>query len=477
MAHTPLGALRGVDQGGSIVWRGVRYAEPPTGEHRFAPPRPVRPWNGTRAADEFGHAAWQVRMAPGQPVSPHQDEDCLFLNIWSRGKRGRKPVIVWIHGGAFVFGAGSDYDGTVLAERADVVVVTINYRLHAFGYLYQAERAGSGNAGLLDQIAALRWVRANISAFGGDPANITVMGESAGAMSIGALLGAPAARGLFHRAIVQSGGARPIFSETKTATDVTNALLRILGISPSHSNRLLSVSASELNQAAEKLASDSDMGGEHFHPVVDGDVLYTHPLRSLSGDVDLIVGICRDEANQLTKLLPQFGTGLKENTRQLVGSRLWAHLNTVYQRTTSAGRDAEMDLLSASFVGMPSVWLGAAARSAGSRVWHYRFDYPDAGPAGPVHASDLMFTFGKVDPKQLKDGADVKVAQRLADTMVDAFTSFARTGCPEVDGRDWPALAHGNGRTMLFEPKFTLAASLLPTQQVAAWRHVDPTLF
>lgn len=227
LARTPLGKLRGVRQDGITVWRGIRYAEAPTGEHRFTAPRPVRPWRGVRAATEFGPVAHQL-AGPPRPPGP-QSEDCLFLNVYSRGTQGCRPVVVWIHGGVFISGAGSDYDGTVFAERNDVVLVTINYRLHAFGFLHLPGRPGSGNTGLLDQVEALRWVRRCIGAFGGDPRNVTVMGESAGGMSIGSLLGAPAAAGLFRRAVTQSGGARPHFTPAQ-AQRTTDFVLKRLGI-------------------------------------------------------------------------------------------------------------------------------------------------------------------------------------------------------------------------------------------------------
>ncbi|MGW6904850.1 carboxylesterase family protein, partial [Streptomyces sp. NPDC054940] len=203
--------MRGVQRGdGVLVWKGLPYAAPPTGSRRYAPPQPVASWTGVRDASAYGHAAPQVPLLPGLPETPNQSEDCLYLNVWSPSPRGRRPVIVWIHGGGFLAGTGNDptFDGGNYAQR-DCVVVTFNYRLGAFGSLYQPDRYGSGNLRLLDQMAALRWVRDNIAAFGGDPCAVTVMGESAGAMSIGALLGTPKARGLFHRAIIQNGGPRP----------------------------------------------------------------------------------------------------------------------------------------------------------------------------------------------------------------------------------------------------------------------------
>ncbi|MGW4759964.1 carboxylesterase/lipase family protein [Streptomyces chartreusis] len=477
IAMTPSGVLRGVLQGSTVVWRGVRYAEPPTGTRRFAAPRPARPWSGVRDATKFGPVAMQLQLAPGQPQPSNQNEDCLFLNIWSRSTVGHRPVIVWIHGGAFVSGAGSDYDGTVFAEQGDVVFVTINYRLHAFGYLYQAARPGSGNVALLDHMGALHWVHENIAAFGGDPGNVTIMGESAGAMSIGALLGASAAKGLFRRAIVQSGGSRPTFTRADAAL-TTSAVLRELGIDESHTERLLRVSAKDLTAAAGKVAADPKLGGECFHQVGDGTVLPVHPLTGVSPGVDLLIGTCRDEANQLAKLLPLFAPGLEAHTVSLVGKTTWADLQRVYQQTTPASRDWQMDLLSAAFNVMPSIWLAEAVQRAGARAWQYRFDYPDASPDGPVHASDLMFTFGSVDESKLKSGADPKVAQRLAGTMLDTFSRFARTGDPGgATLPAWPSITANGRPTMLLDAQITLADDMVVPEQRQAWQGVDPTLF
>uniref|UniRef100_UPI003F499DA1 carboxylesterase/lipase family protein n=1 Tax=Streptomyces chartreusis TaxID=1969 RepID=UPI003F499DA1 len=477
IARTRSGDLRGVRQGEVVVWRGVRYAQAPTGARRFAPPYPVEPWSGVRDATEFGPVAMQIQLDPGRPPVPNQSEDCLFLNVWSRSTEGHRPVIVWIHGGAFASGAGSDYDGTAYAERGDAVLVTINYRLHAFGYLFQEARPGSGNTALLDQIGALRWVRQNISAFGGDPGNVTVMGESAGGMSIGALLGAPAARGLFRRAIVQSGGARPTFTRDGAAR-TTSAVLKELGIPESQSERLLAVPAQDLTEAAAAVWTDPALGGEPFHQVVDGTVLPKHPLKGLSRRVDVLIGTCRDEANQLAQVLPLFAPGLEGHTQDLIGAAAWTELEKVYKKTTPAGRDWRMDRLSAAFNVMPSIWLAEAARRAGAQAWQYRFDYPDASPQGPVHTADLMFTFGSVDTKQLKPGADAKAARSLANTMLDSFTAFARSGNPGGSGLPkWPASSTSSDAVMLFDTEPTLTADLVHPDQRAAWRGVGPTLF
>ena len=218
LIETKSGKIKGSYQDGLYIFKGIPYAAPPVGEFRWLPPQPVKPWKGVRQAQTFGPIAPQngaLSLAPEYQVEEPQSEDCLYLNVWSPGADGsRRPVLVWIHGGAFNRGSGSSpmYPGTTLARRGNVVVVTLNYRLGALGFLHLKKLTGgripaTGNEGLLDQIAALQWVRDNIAHFGGDPDNVTVFGESAGGMSIGCLLAMPQARGLFHKAILQSGSS------------------------------------------------------------------------------------------------------------------------------------------------------------------------------------------------------------------------------------------------------------------------------
>ncbi|GAA0602637.1 carboxylesterase/lipase family protein [Kutzneria viridogrisea] len=464
IARTALGRLRGLRQGGVCVWRGVPYAQPP---ERFAPARPVQPWQGVRSATEFGPTAMQIALGPGGPsTATRQSEDCLYLNVWSPGTTGRRPVVVWIHGGAFVSGAGSDYDGTQYAALGDTVFVTINYRLGAFGYLYQADRPGSGNLALTDQIAALRWVRQNIAAFGGDPDTVTVMGESAGGMSIGYLLGMPTARGLFRRAVVQSGGARPLFTPEQAAKTTAAVREALGGADPK------SVTAEQLRTASAAVAKDSALGGEPFHQVVDGGVVPAHPLEQLDSQVDVMIGTCRDESNVLARILPLFAKGLPQHVKEVVGTAKWAQLQRVYRDSTPSDRDWELDLLSACFTVMPSVWLAEAAHNAGARVWQYRFDYADASPTGPVHAADLMFTFNSVEPDLLAPKADLAVARAVARRVFDGVVAFARDGNP-----GWAAFEPVRRCTMLFDAEPGVREDRIERVQREAWRGVRPTHF
>ena len=253
------------------MFRGLPFARPPVGPLRFGPPEPPEPWSGVRDAARFGPSAAQNGALVGPLMSlgiNRTGEDCLYLNVWTPGAdRGRRPVLVWIHGGAFILGSGSQmlYDGATLARRGDVVVVTINYRLGALGFLRLRDRFGerlpaTGNEGLLDQVAALEWVRDEIAAFGGDPGNVTIFGESAGAMSCATLLGVPRARGLFHRAILQSGAANYLWPRD-TAARLADRLLADLAVgSP---EELRAAAPARLLAAQRRLFMDLMLGEHH----------------------------------------------------------------------------------------------------------------------------------------------------------------------------------------------------------------------
>jgi carboxylesterase type B len=271
VVETCRGPARGAAEGGLTVFRGLPFARPPVGPHRFGPPEPPEPWREARDATRFGPSASQNGALVGPLMSlgiGRTGEDCLYLNVWTPGAdRRRRPVLVWIHGGAFVLGSGSQmlYDGAILARRGDVVVVTINYRLGALGFLRLRDRFGqrlpaTGNEGMLDQVAALEWVRDEIAAFGGDPGNVTIFGESAGAMSCATLLGMPRARGLFHRAILQSGAANYLWPRDVAARLTDRVLADIAVDSP---EELRAADPARLLAAQRRLFMDLLLGEHH----------------------------------------------------------------------------------------------------------------------------------------------------------------------------------------------------------------------
>src|SRR6516225_9495963 len=262
LVTTTYGKLEGLEQDELAVFKGIPFATPPVGSRRWLPPLKPSAWNGIRDARNFGAACPQLSLSPvvlgGMQIEEPQSEDCLYLNIWTpKADNKQRPVMVWIHGGAFRIGSGAQiiYDGSSLARRGDVVVVTINYRLGPFGFLRLADLTdgkipSTGNEGLLDQIAALEWVRDNIAQFGGDPANVTIFGESAGGGKVCTLLAMPAARGLFHRAIVQSGAAIRL-RERDRAHALTDAVLRVLGVAGDDVRRLQALPMAQLLAAVE----------------------------------------------------------------------------------------------------------------------------------------------------------------------------------------------------------------------------------
>ena len=286
-ADTRSGKVEGFERDGVHVFRGIPYAAPPVGSRRWQPPRREEPWAGTRDAGSFSPQSARTEFALATLMGesqPANSEDSLYLNVWTPGcDDARRPVMVWIHGGAFIWGSGDTpwYDGTKFAVHGDLVVVTINYRLGPFGFLHLADLfdgafAGSGNAGILDQIAALEWVRECIAAFGGDADRVTVFGESAGAGSVGTLLGTPAARGLFRGAIPQSGAASWVSTRDR-ATDIAARVVENLGVRAGDSEALLATPTDAVLGAMPAFREDG-VAALPFQPVVDGTVLNEPPL-------------------------------------------------------------------------------------------------------------------------------------------------------------------------------------------------------
>ena len=302
--ETTLGPIRGESLGGHQRFRGIPYAAPPVGALRFAAPEPATPWQEVLDASRHGHSAVQPpSRLPGMEVGP-QDEDCLTLNVYTpAADDARRPVLFWIHGGGFVSGGASQalYEGRAMVERGDVVLVTINYRLGALGYVDLPGVDGAvPNAGQLDQIAALEFVRDNIARFGGDPGNVTIFGESAGGMAVSALLAMPGARGLFHKAIAQSGAAA-VTLDRETAARITDVWLSKLGLGRQSAGTLRDKDAGELIAAQGAAAAELAHGRIFLAhaPMIDDATLPRHPLEAVregaAADIPFMTGTTRDE--------------------------------------------------------------------------------------------------------------------------------------------------------------------------------------
>ncbi|HTK98169.1 MAG TPA: carboxylesterase family protein, partial [Pseudomonadales bacterium] len=300
------GRIEGLQFERHQAFLGIPFAAPPTGPRRFCAPQPPHSWSGVRPANAFANSAIQgTSPMPGTAASGPRDEDCLYLNVYTPAAgTAKRPVFFWIHGGGFTLGSGSEplYDGSRLATRGDIVVVTIHYRLGALGYLYLGAHGGekwgaTANAGQLDQIAALEWVRDNIARFGGDPANVTIAGESAGSMACATLLAMPAARGLFRRAILQSGAANQL-GGAATGAKLAARVLEKLGIAEANAAKILDVPAEAILQAQLAVAATGTTLA--FAPIVDGTTVPVNPLKAVAEgaarDVELVIGSNRDEA-------------------------------------------------------------------------------------------------------------------------------------------------------------------------------------
>src|SRR5262245_2547741 len=460
VVETRSGRVEGFERDGVLAFRGIPYARPPVGALRFGAPEREEPWVGVRSAREFGSSAPQRPLAlplPGMDVGAC-DEDCLFLNVTTPALGGgRRPVLVWIHGGGFVIGSGSQplYDGAALAARGDVVVVTINYRLGPLGFLYLRElcpdlEGAAGNAGLRDQVAALEWVRENAAAFGGDPGQVAIFGESAGGMSVATLLGMPSARGLFARAIAQSGAAHNVHSR-ETATRVAEELLAELELPRARAARALRElppdKLLDLHQQTV-LRLGSSAGMLPFQPLVDGESLPGQPLEALrdghSAGVELLIGTTRDEWRLFQFLDAGLGKLDDEGLVKRIAARDPAAdaraIAEVYRAARPTARPA--DLLFA--VETDRVFRVPAIRVAEARAPHpgdtfmYRFDWESpalGGALGACHAIDLPFVFGAIGAPgaELFAGKGPE-AQRLCERTMDAWIAFARSGDPSHPG-------------------------------------------
>jgi para-nitrobenzyl esterase len=442
VVRTSHGAVRGRTVDGVSVFTGIPYAAPLDGVRRFRTPEPPQPWDGTRDALTFSADPPQAPMRPGlpSPWSPGDSTDCLAVNVWTPdpGATGL-PVMVWIYGGAFILGTASqpDYDGTHLA-RAGVVVVTLNYRVgfEGFGWLPDAPQ----NRAFLDQLAALRWVQDNIARFGGDPDNVTIFGESAGATSVAALTAAEAGRGLFHRAIGQSiaGGFRSQDQARATAERIAGAL----GV-PLTTEAVASV-------APEAIHAVQSVPGEitPYGPVVDGDVVRDVPWHGLRGEVDLVAGFNRDEYRLFAA---------DEDLSQVEVAAVAASYGLPVEYYRAAYPDlSDADLYvviqSDAIFRIPTTWC---VQEHPGRRWCYELTWPS--PAlGACHALDVPLTFGTFDGHltAMVLGRPVPPeALALSEEIRKAWTSFAATGDP-----GWPQYEPGERLARIWDVPVTVAA-------------------
>jgi para-nitrobenzyl esterase len=491
---TSNGPIRGYRANGLEIFKGVRYGAAPVGKLRFQPPQRPAPWTDVAATVSLGAPAIQVGVEPGEttggrsagdppaPGQPGTDEDCLFINVWTPALTGKRPVMVWLHGGGFANGSGGAamYDGEALARRGDVVMVTVNHRLNAFGYLHLGDLGGhpsSGEAGMLDIVMVLEWVRDNIAKFGGDTGCVTLFGESGGGMKVSLLLAMPSAAGLFHRAIIESGPWLKAVSR-ENATKYARAFLDQLGIKPGELGKLETLSAAEIQAAAAKSAPPNVIAG--FSPCVDGIALPRDPFDpdapSVSRDVPVMIGTNKDEATLFLFADPRFGEytdeDLAKRARQVAGDKADAlvaaaretfpdyspsHLTATVQTVTMFWRDS----------------IATAERKAaqgGAPAFMYLLEWETTAARGKLrspHALEIPLVFDNVGKAVSFMGRSDP--QMLAEQMSEAWLAFARTGEPSAPNLPaWPAYEPGKRATMVFNSTSRVVEDPYPKLRAAA---------
>ncbi len=470
VAVTRQGRVRGFVDRGVLVFRGIPYGATTSTTRRFMPPLPAPAWKGVRPALDYGPSAPQAQ--PREPTS----EDCLYLNVWTRGLADgqRRAVMVYLHGGGFASGSGSSplYSGVNLCRRGDVVVVTVNHRLNVFGYsfleeLLGAKFRGGGNAGQLDLILALEWVRDNIAAFGGDPGCVTVFGQSGGGAKIATLMAMPAARGLFHRAITMSG-QQVTAAGPNVSSERAQVLLDALGVARGAGDALARVPAEKV-LAASRTRDPRLLSGElHFGPVLDGSSLPRHPFYpdapAQSAMIPMILGNTHDETrNLIGRSHPEYFTlgwdglgaridqelrGRSDIDGDLVVAeyrRIYPHYTPteVFFAATTAGRSWRGQVIEAEL----------RAAHAGP-TWVYQMDFPspkDEGKWGAPHGIDIPLAFDNThEPEAITGNADP--ARQMAATVSDTFIAFAKTGVPQHPGvPHWPPYRLDSRATLVFD--------------------------
>ena len=455
---TAAGGLRGVRRGTVTAWQGVPYAAPPVGPLRFRPPQPVTAWSGVRPADRFGSAATQSGSlgGSGRRLGSGQGEDCLYLNVYAPAAAatdGRsRPVLVWVHGGAYTSGSGALYDGAPLAELGDLVVVTVNYRLGVFGFVNLAAAVDaevSSNLGLRDQVAALEWVRDTIGAFGGDPERVTVAGESAGSVSVSLLTCAPSARGLFRAAVLESGSYSLIHGP-QTSQEIARAYTRRLGIGERDGERLWQLPAEQL-VATQKEVDRATPGTVPASPWFDDDVVpasLQEARAAVRPDLTLLAGSNHDEITLFQRLpgdiMPTRRAELVSRLRAELGWDAADTLLTHYPDTAAGTRALGTDLNFA----VPTRLFAERHAAAGGRTYAYRFDA--RGPLGATHASELVYLWGWSGATALVlRGRATATRRALAARMRQHWVSFVRDGAP---GAGWPAFELPERAVQVFDP-------------------------
>ena len=473
VVDTTFGKVRGRKLNGISTFKGIPYGASTAGASRFMPAKKPVAWTGTRDALDFGPSCPQLPGFKTPEIQLMQNlaggpssEDCLVLNVWTPGTDGAKrPVMFWLHGGGFQFGSGSQpfYDGANLARRGNVVTITINHRLGCLGYLHLADLGGpafakSGNVGILDAVAALEWVRDNVERFGGDPKNVMIFGESGGGSKVSTLLGMPAAKGLFHKAAIESGPALTATAR-EAAARTASAFLNILGLDRTKLDRLQHLPTQHLIEA-----QSMTRGG--FSPVHDGDVIPEHmfePVATrISEDIPLLIGSNKDEGTFLLQseadLFTMDETALRSKVRTAMGSDEAANrVLDIYRRTYPNARPTDYWVQIYTDRSMRTRSIALAERKAAlnkAPVYMYYFAWDTIGFGGKykaMHMAEIPFVFDNIANAEAMTHL-LPEAQTLADKMSNAWLAFAKTGHPATtDLPQWSAYSTDHRATMIFD--------------------------
>ena len=498
IATTTSGKVRGKRIRGISNFLGIPYGGD-TAQRRFLPPAPPSPWTGVRECITLGHQAPQMDLGASSAAASgpnanlgsdfvkkvmaagkqgmevgNEGEDCLVLNVYTpdASHLHKRPVMVWLHGGGFAIGSAGDpsYDGNALARRGDVVVVGINHRLNALGYLYLGalsdDFADSGNVGQLDIVLALQWVRDNIVNFGGDPGNVTIFGESGGGAKVSVMLAMPSAKGLFHKAIIQSGPGLVMGERADAAAHADRTLVK-LGVAPADVHKLLSMDYRRVIDAA---SATQGRGGRVLGPLVDGRSLPRHPFTptapDISRDIPIMIGSTKDEASLFISADPLFGIMTEQQARDRAS-----------QMNAAKGNQAISIFKALRPNDAPTYWLSSLATAQGTwinsirlaerklaqhaaPVYMYRLDWEapfEGGALKSPHGLDSPLVFDNAEAKPLMNGTGPE-PKKVASAMSQAWINFARSGDPSQRMLEWLAYDNTSRKTMIFNVQSHLVA-------------------
>jgi para-nitrobenzyl esterase len=456
------GTVQGVVKDGIAAFKGVPFAAPPVGELRWKSPQPVKPWQGVKKTDEFAPGPMQdtefgAVLGGSQKIS----EDCLYLNVWTGAKNAgeKRPVMVWIYGGGFGIGMTSTptYDGTNLAKKG-VILVSVAYRVGPMGFLAHPDLSkesgkGSGCYGIQDQIAGLRWVKQNIAKFGGDPSRVTIFGESAGGMSVGMIVSSPMAKGLFQRAISESGGAMTPPLPLKSAEDQGKAYLKQIGANDIKAARALS---------AEAIQKETKGMGT-FRPAADGETIVDNQYdlfkAGIFNDTPILIGTNSDEGALFIMMAAQktyTSEAFDKQVRSTYGSSADAILKAYPHATEAEATKAFKDTMRDSIFGWPSwTWATLHSRVSKNKAFTYYFDHrTSTSPDGANHGAEISYVFGNLGGTSAFASPNGPEDKALSELISSYWINFAGKGDPNGPGLPaWPAFNEKEQKAMFFDKK------------------------